>query len=127
MFEPITLTWDGREFVIPADGVMRAIAIVEEHITLGELGQAGDGVRVPLGKISMAFGALLRHAGARVSDAQVYEKVFSDADGSAAAACMALMSLMMPPAHLRKIRASMEEDQPGKAAAPSSKRRTSRQ
>jgi hypothetical protein len=126
MFEPITLTWDGREYVIPADQVMRAIAIVEEHITLGELGQAGDGVRVPLGKISMAFGALLRFAGARVTDAHVYEKVFSDADGSAAAACIALISLMMPPEHLRRVRSKAQEEIQGNADAPSSKRRTSR-
>jgi hypothetical protein len=93
------LTWAGKEYVIPARKLLGAIARVEEVITLRELiGFLGAG-QFPLAKISQAYGAVLRYAGADLADEEIYEGMF--ADGSAqvatALAMQGLMEMMIPP------------------------------
>ena len=68
LFEPVTLTWKGQEYVVKPDQVMYLIAIVEDKITLRQL-SSGD---VPFSRTAQAFGAALRYAGAKVNDDEVY-------------------------------------------------------
>lgn len=126
IFEEVRLSWKGKDYVIPANDVLRAIAKVEDVLTLGELGSArGDG-RVPYAKLASAFGALLRHAGASVTDEEVYNDLFSggpkDLPRSALAAIVTLQTLMIPPEHLR---ATKKADGEAGRAASSRKRSSS--
>lgn len=102
VFEDIRLAWDGAEYVIPADRVLGAIARIEKHLTLKELHENAAGRdTLPLALISMAYGGVLRYAGAKVSDDQVYLGIFG-AGGVAArdavnAAVQGLLTMMIPP------------------------------
>lgn len=111
-FEEVGLTWEGREYVIPADGVLRVIAKVEDVITLGELAVAQK--RIPLAKLATAYGVMLRAAGADVTDEQVYSGMFAnggkDMPRRAMQAALTLQALMIPPEHLRATK-------PGKGGA----------
>ena len=103
LFEKIALSWQGREYSIPPDGVMQCIAKIEDVITLAQLHQAVVSQSMPLGKLSMAYGALLRHAGARVTDEDVYAGMFKGGDmvKRAIEAIHTLQMLMIPPEHLK--------------------------
>jgi hypothetical protein len=104
IFEEVTLTWDGREYKIPPERVLRCIAAIEDVLPLWKLAQATVG-EIKLADISQAFGAALRFAGANVSNDEVYARFF-EGDGAELAAkarayCFTLQALMIPPAHLR--------------------------
>ncbi len=104
LFEPIVLTWAGREYEIPADQVMRAIAKVEDILSFVQIARAFQERDLPLVKISQAYAAALRHAGARVTDEEVYGALFvgDDLQSLAIKALQTLQLMMIPPAHLRK-------------------------
>ena len=120
IFEPVTMTWGGRDYTIPADRVMRAIASVEDVFTLVDLHRYMATGSPPLAKISSVYAMLLRYAGAKVSDEEVYAGMFDKESGSLQAnatnAIMVLLQLMLPPGHL-KMSASKEgaEGDAGKA------------
>jgi hypothetical protein len=127
IFEEIRLRWDGREFVVTPDRVMACIAKIEDHITLVELKGYAERGTAPLGKLASAFAAVLRHAGARVTDEEVYAGMFRS--GAMQTQCKVaietLLLMMIPPQSLQDAVAG--EDAPtGKvrAAAPSSRKRS---
>lgn len=108
IFEDIVLKWgdkkeDGSQpsYKIPSDRVMRAIAIIEEHITLAELGAIMRSGRVPLAKLSGAYASILRFAGCDVTDEQVYSDLFGKTNSGLSAPAIAnvvtgLLMMMMP-------------------------------
>lgn len=104
-FEPIPLEWSGKKYLIPADNVLRVIAQIEDVLTLGQLASAQSHGRLPLAKIAIAFGIALRHAGAEVSDEDVYNGMFSaggaELQRRALTAVFTLQAMMVPPEHLR--------------------------
>lgn len=116
VFSDIALEWGGKTYPIPADRVMKAIAVVEEHITLPEFLLVSVGRQVSVSKLCAAYGALLRYAGARVSDEEVYESVFKGGDlqGTIIRSVNEIMQLMIPPA----TRAAL--DSPGEAGQETS-------
>lgn len=124
IFEKIRLIWNGKEYSIPPDQVMMCIAKVEDVITMKELAEIAEKKSLPLGKISMAFGAVLRHAGADVSDEEVYDGMFKGgaAQRQGLQAINALLSMMVPPKHLR----GTEEPEPGKDGAARARDRLSK-
>lgn len=101
IFAEVTLSWKGREHVIPPDRMMGAIAVVEEGITLIELHMAQMTGRIPLAKVSMAYARVLRYAGAVARDDEVYNALFSKADNpdkvNSLRAMETLLLLMVPP------------------------------
>lgn len=98
MFQPVELVWKDQTYTIPANKVLGAIASVESIITLGELQAFAIKRAAPLAKMSMAYGALLRYAGAAVTDADVAEHVFTGGDqGKVIDAIGNLLLLMIPP------------------------------
>lgn len=104
VFEDVKLAWKGGELVIPPERVLRAIVLVEDVLTLGELGRCMVSGTLPLARIASAYGVLLRYAGAKVTDDEVYEGMFakSEMQQQAMRAVFALQQLMIPPEHLRK-------------------------
>lgn len=103
VFEPITLTYDGEDYRIPASRVMGAIARVEEHVTLTELATWGsDRAKIRVTKLAAAYGSLLRYAGADITDETAYAYLFADAAGLSGVVTVAqtLMIMMVPPSAL---------------------------
>lgn len=97
IFDDVTLEWDGVSYVIPSRRILGAIAVVEEVITLQELSERARKKKVPISLLSQAFGALLRYAGSKVTDDEVYQQMFSDeATEKVIVAVHALMMMMVP-------------------------------
>ena len=74
------------------------IAAVEDVITLPELAAMGEARRPKVAKIAAGYGAWLRFAGCRVTDAEVFSSIYSTAvtPASAMEHIAALMSVLMP-------------------------------
>jgi len=123
-FEDVKLSWSGKDYVLPADAMLRTIAQVEDIMPLGSLYQAMFRKTLPIAKLSMCYGIMLRAAGVEVSDDEVYEGLFEDAGRSMQAKAMQaialLQALMIPPAALRK-----EEDKPAKGVRATGSRAAS--
>lgn len=103
VFEPITLTYGGKDYTIPAVRVMGAIARIEEHVTLTELATWGsDRAKIRVTKLASAYGSLLRYAGADITDDDAYGYLFADAAGLSGVVTVAqtLMVMMIPPSAL---------------------------
>ena len=95
LFKDVTLTWAGSEYVVQAGKLMRLIAIVEDIITLEELVGSSGRKR---SKISEAYGAALRYAGAKVTDEDVYASLFSaESAEHTVSAVNGLLMMMVPP------------------------------
>lgn len=69
----VRLTFKGAEYVIPDNRAFAAVDLVEEHITLGQMGRQQKDPQ--FGKIAKAYGALLRFAGCKTSDRAVYSEM----------------------------------------------------
>lgn len=113
IFQDITLTWKGKEYVIKGNNVLRLIAQIEDVITLQELLKFAQKGAAPVAKISSAFTLALRYAGVKVSDEEVYASCFG-AQHAAKNATLTLLTMMTPPDDLI-LKNTEEEDAPGKA------------
>jgi hypothetical protein len=106
-FEPVTLSWKGEDFTVPADRVFGMIGQIEEIILSGESVPAVLLLlsnRVSQHRLSCAFGAALRYAGASVSDEEIYLSIQDslandDMDGAIALqrSVLAILSILSPP------------------------------
>lgn len=107
-FEPVTLEWAGTKYTVPAEGQLMLIAKIEDALS----GASGQPAIVTLtrsggpsySKLAQAFGAALRHAGADVSDDEVYLSIMEDFAAQNAdvavkvqAAILALLAIIAPP------------------------------
>jgi hypothetical protein len=109
-FESVAISWRGVEKVILPDQLLRCIAKIEDVLTLAELERYAEERKVPFGKIAMAFGAVLRHAGFKVTDLEVYRELFNETEGTedekkyavAIDAVQKLLVLMLPPDYIQK-------------------------
>jgi hypothetical protein len=100
--QDVTLVWKGTEYRVEAREVLPLIAKVEDVITLGELVDASNTGKVPIAKLSKAFGVALRYAGAKVTDDEMYAGMFSGEKLSAVRmSIMALIGMMVPPEALQ--------------------------
>lgn len=116
VFDDIKIGWAGKQYVIPARKVLGAIARIEEVLTLQELLRYAQEGNFPMAKIARGYSAVLRYAGADITEDDVYEGMFPNGTAgvnpqeTAFAAMQGLMEMMIPPS----VRARSE----GKAAAP---------
>lgn len=138
VFEDVTLTWKGTEYLIPSQHMMRVIARIEDHITLRELMESMSNGSPKFAKISSAYASVLRFAGCSVDDQEVYDGMLNGTDEKSpegmsviAQALTGLLSMMMPPRALRQ--KTVEVDSTGessrrppspKAEASASRKRT---
>lgn len=98
IFEEVVLTWKGIEYKIEPDKVMGAIARVEDVITLKELGEYAQKGDAPLAKLAMAYASILKYAGAKLTDAEVYQAMFDREDNTNILGCInVLLTMMIPP------------------------------
>lgn len=109
-FEDVHLSWRGETFTVPASGQMRLIAKVEDALS-GDSGKQALSILFrregpPYTALASAYAAALRHAGAKVTDDEVYLSIMEDlATKSRAdalmviqAAIVAILSIISPPA-----------------------------
>ena len=126
-FEDVKISWRGEEYVVPADGQLMLICKIEDALA----GPSGDGAIVALtreggpshARLAAAFGAALRHAGAAVTDDEIYLSIMQDfADGKAdvavkiQGAVVALLSIIAPPI-AAALRDDVDEKKPQEATA----------
>jgi hypothetical protein len=99
IFQAVTLNWEGRDYVVPADRVFGAIGVVEDVVTFPELVQGLQLGRPNMSKLARAYGALLRYAGANVTDEEIFAGMFvvSELQKNITTAINTLMVLMTPP------------------------------
>lgn len=128
IFDDIRLKWDGVEYVIPHNRVLRAIAAVEEVATFDEFNNFAKRKTAPLAKIAMAYGVLLRFAGANVSDDDVYHGMFLNGGATMAQTVSAVLAMMIPNERILLSGGKSEGNVQGEAASAtaSSKKRTRR-
>ena len=98
VFQPIKLSWHGKNFTVPAERVLGAIASIEEVATFPEIVRMINGTP-NLSKIARAYGAVLRYAGAVVDDEEVYEGMFQPGSThmEVLTALNTMVAMMMPP------------------------------
>ena len=80
-FEDVHLSWRGETFTVPASGQMRLIAKVEDALS-GDTGKQALSILFrregpPYTALASAYAAALRHAGAKVTDDEVYLSIIS--------------------------------------------------
>jgi hypothetical protein len=127
VFQDIELGWNGKQFTIPANRVMGAIARIEEVVTLVELQRCNEANKAPIAKLCMAFGAVLRYAGCMVDDDEVYAGLFEDGKtGNVMESLTVILAMMVPPETLASVQEQPKPGKPRKAAANSSRKRTRR-
>jgi hypothetical protein len=121
VFQDVRLEWHGKPLTIPARKIMGAIAVIERHITLKELGSAArDRETVPLAALASAWAAVLNYAGAEeVSNEEIYRDMLGGGTGNTIIpAIEGLMAMMIPPQTLASAPAgNPNRRQRGKAAA----------
>lgn len=99
--------WKGEDYTIPAEKVFQAVAIVEP-IVIGTTSRPAIDILlkadIPMSRLAQAYGAVLRFAGAKVSDAEVYlniqENIASGEPEKSLAfrdSCVALIAVISPP------------------------------
>lgn len=110
VFDPIEVEWDGREYRIPPHKVMGAIHRVERYITFPEIVEYAERSAIPMGALSSAYAAVLRYAGAKVTDAEVYESLIQTDDPDEIMEFVQnLLAMMLPKSARRKIEKAQEE------------------
>lgn len=117
-FENVTLKWGDKDYVIPANRMMGAIARIEDVVTLTELRNFAARGGAPMAKLSMAYAAVLRYAGCNVSDEEVYTRIAEGKDGEASTivAMKNIMVLMLPPNLRKQIEKSAEAAEAAEAS-----------
>ena len=111
-FEDVTLGWQGVEYVVPANRQMMLIAKIEDALS-GDSGRQALSILFqregpPYTRLAGAYAAALRHAGAKVSDEEVYLSIMADISSRSKrevtqviqGAIIALLSIISPPAAL---------------------------
>lgn len=114
-FDDVSFQWQGLTYTIPAGRMMGAIARIEDHVTMPELQRYGERQTIPLVRLSSAFAAVLRYAGVKVADEDVYSAMFGSAESQqdVVAAITVLMTMMVPKGARDRVQKAIEDSQKG--------------
>lgn len=128
IFDDVELSWNGVPYRLSGDTqIMRALAAVEDHVTISELANGQQDGHIPLAKLASAYAAVLRQAGCRVSDAEVYMGMWKGGVDTAriTEAISGLLGMMIPPNAIPEEEGDEGNDPaPKKGASKSSSQRT---
>jgi|SRR5690606_40364827 len=99
VFDDKVIGWHDKTYTISADRVLGAVARIEHYITLHEILQYSERGTAPMAVLAQAYGAVLRYAGAQVTDGEVYEGMFTDGDTTVIVSQLlnGLLGMMLPP------------------------------
>lgn len=110
-FEPVTLSWGGQAFTVPAERQLQLIAQIEDALS-GATGEQAVAVLMrpngpPYSRLAAAFGGALRYAGAQVTDDEIYMSIveaLAEQNGDVMLdvrnAVLALLAIIAPPVAL---------------------------
>lgn len=119
IFDDISLDWGGRTYTIKSHRVMGAILRVEDVITLYELWRYTEREAVPQAKLAAAYGSVLRYAGAKVSDEEIYDGMFASASQQQILDSInLLLTMMLPPSAHKAAEEASREDTAGNPQRP---------
>lgn len=124
MFDSVTLKFNGQSYHIEPDRVMRAIAIVEDIVTLDELVKYHERGTAPMAKLAMAYASLIRYCGGACTDAEVYESMFREGNQSAVSNSIGTLLAMMIPKTIDENAKAPAEGNAQQSGKRSSKRHT---
>jgi hypothetical protein len=96
MADTITLTWDDKKYFVIPSKIMRARQAIEAVYPLKELAAHMSEGTPRLVQLSMAFGSLLRFAGANVEDSDIYDGMFGEDSTLGSDAADLLFKIMIP-------------------------------
>lgn len=127
VFDDVVFQWAGVPVVIPARNVLGAICACEDVITMHELYEFAERGTCPQARIACAYGAVLRYAGVKVDNDDVYERALKGAGAvQMNVAIRALIQMMLPKsAKMPKVAPPKGKEKPRRSS--SSKRHTKRQ
>lgn len=95
IFKDVVLGFNGDEFTVKHDEVMKLICELEDIISLNELVSGGT---PKLGKLATAYTVALNYAGSTAKVNDVYASLFASEGAKAASqAITGLLVLMLPP------------------------------
>jgi hypothetical protein len=121
VFDDVVLKWADKDYRIPANRMLGAIACLEAVITLQELGRYGPHGSVSMSKLSQAYGAILRYAGAGVPDEEIYGELYADPTRGTLidATFRQVLEVMLPPAQRNRLAPTVfpEQAAPGNPPA----------
>ena len=128
IFADMKLGWNGTDYVIPADRMLGAVAVIEEHMTFHEMFALVRQGKPSLVTLSRTWGAVLRYAGAKVTDDEVYVGMFAGPTVSERVieAINTLLLIMMPPSAVAAANAERAASGNPQAASKPSKPSTRR-
>ena len=127
-FDDVTLSWKGEDFTVPANRVLMLVCKIEDALA-GDDGDQALAVLMrrqgpPHARLARAYGAALRHAGAVVTDDEIYLSLQTElskggADGVAAMqnAIINLIAIVSPPLGNVLLSASSEKKSQTEAEA----------
>mgnify|MGYP001583113600 CR=1 FL=1 len=124
-FEDIKLEWGGKKYTIHSNNVMRAIAIIENTVTIHELHAFAARGSAPMAKLAIAYADVIKFAGGDVTSTDVYASMFSGNNADVPNAVQGLLHMMLPPATSEAAKAGPSKK--SQADAVSSKKRTKQQ
>lgn len=108
-FKDVSIAWDGVTYTIPAKRVLTCVAMVEDVLTLDELFKfIGARNTVPFAKLARAFGIMLRYAGAKMTDDEIFAGMLDgmsqeEKQQAAMHGVQTLLMMMLPPKHLQML------------------------
>lgn len=113
-FEDVHLEWNGQKYTIRKERVLKAIARIEDVVTMVELQRFWERQTTPMAKIAMAYGSVLRYAGAKVTDDEVYIGMFGAEGTSADQVVLSINNLieMMVPPTTKEVASSSGNSEP---------------
>jgi hypothetical protein len=115
MFKPITLTFKGQDYEVPANKVLGLIAEIEEHVNVVQL---NDPTSLKYSSLARAYAAAIWYAGGRADPDEVYAMLFEHGGATSVRNVIAdLITLMVPPSVTESAAEGTEE---GKAESPES-------
>jgi hypothetical protein len=126
IFNPIELSWGGKDYKVPANRVLEAVCVCEEEVTLHELAQYAQRETAPAGRLAKAYGAVLRYAGCQVTNDEVFSAMFRQSSADRINLSIQTLLMAMMPKDMLVEKASSRGNVSG-VAGKSSKKRTRRQ
>lgn len=122
IFKPVELDWAGQTYLIPANCILGAIAIIEEYFTFQDLANVVETKNLSLTKLARTYGDILRYAGATVTNDEVYAGMFAgDMSNKILTAVNTLLMMMIPPSVMA---AASGDRQPGNLTASATAKRS---
>lgn len=96
IFNQVTVPWKGEDHAVTAN--MAVINRIENHVSLAVLANKMQEGNVPISHYSAVIGELLRHAGVKVTNEEVYQEMFhGDPDPLWAAAGQVMQAVFPAP------------------------------